>query len=557
MKKHLNSIQTKFIVLTMTVILLTAGVVGGLGVVYAVRANDKSVARTMNAICKEEAARLDRLFLSIEQSVKIVAHNALQRENLVDNLQNEELMEEYLRGMESTLLGTAGSTRGAVAVYLRFNPEIEPADLGIFYSKSEPNGDLQEQDTTDFSRVLSGEENLEWYRETVAAGESVWLEPYYNGRIADQVISYVMPLYQNGTLVGIAGMDILFDDVVQEIKAMQIYDTGYAYLVDRNHDMVFHPLGETVCPIEHDHVQWEEFVSGLDQDEQNESVFTYQYERQKMKMTYCNLKNGMRLIVTAPVGETDQQKEELEINILISAILVSIISILIIVSYTQTIVRPLKELTKASKQVAEGNLNVTLMNQSQDEVGELSNSFQQTVDCLRIYMERMNDLAYTDPLTGVKSRTAYDEEIHKVNNNLKMGFDQFGILMLDINGLKAVNDNYGHEVGNRYIINSCKLICSTFKRSPVFRIGGDEFIVLLIGDDLTSVNQLLEKFERQMEEKASQAKVPEDRVSIAAGLAVFDEKRDRTYQDVFKRADQAMYEKKALMKQDKIKGCSV
>ena len=96
MKKHLNSIQTKFIVLTMTVILLTAGVVGGLGVVYAVRANDKSVARTMNSICKEEAARLDRLFLSIEQSVKIVAHNALQRENLVDNLQNEELMEEYL-----------------------------------------------------------------------------------------------------------------------------------------------------------------------------------------------------------------------------------------------------------------------------------------------------------------------------------------------------------------------------------------------------------------------------------------------------------------------------
>ena len=91
----------------------------------------------------------------------------------------------------------------------------------------------------------------------------------------------------------------------------------------------------------------------------------------------------------------------------------------------------------------------------------------------------------------------------------------------------------------------------------VTRYSSDEFIVLLIGDDLTSVNQLLEKFERQMEEKASQAKVPEDRVSIAAGLAVFDEKRDRTYQDVFKRADQAMYEKKALMKQDKIKGCSV
>ena len=130
-----------------------------------------------------------------------------------------------------------------------------------------------------------------------------------------------------------------------------------------------------------------------------------------------------------------------------------------------------------------------------------------------------------------------------------MGFDQFGILMLDINGLKGVNDQFGHEAGNRYIINCCKLICNTFKHSPVFRIGGDEFVVLLIGDDLTHIEELLKKFDERMEEKKTNTRSPEERVSVAAGLAVYDRTRDASYEDVFKRADAAMYQKKGLMKQ--------
>lgn len=550
MKKYLNSIQTKFIALTMAVILLTAGVVGGLGVVYAVRANDKSVARTMNSICREEGARLDSLFLSAEQAVAILAHNALQMQDIAHKLEDAEVMDTYLKGMEPILLGAAESTRGAVAIYFRFNPDIAPGDMGLFYSKSNRNDAMLKQVTTDFSKAVKGEEDLEWYYRAAEAGEAVWLEPYYNGKIAERVISYVMPLYQEDILIGIIGMDVLFDDVVQEINGIKIYDTGYAYMVDKEHDMVYHPLGEEVCPIQHDYEEWEDFVSRLDQDNHEESVFIYEYQGRQMKMSFCNLENGMRLVVTAPTLETDQQKEELQHNILISALLVSVICILITIAYTQTIVKPLKELTKASRQIAEGNLNVTLMNQSGDEVGELSSSFQQTVDCLRVYMERMSDLAYTDPLTGVKSRSAYDEEMRKVNNGLQMGFDQFGILMLDINGLKAVNDNYGHEAGNRYIINCCRLICNTFKHSPVFRIGGDEFIVLLVGDDLTLIDRLLEKFDQSMRDKELSTE-PEERVSIASGLAVYDETRDKDYQDVFKRADEAMYKKKAAMKQQK------
>ena len=549
MKTYFHSIQTKFSILTMAVILLCTGVVGGTSLLYASQSTDKSTARTMNFICQEEGARLDALFLRIEQSVNIVAHNALQQENIPAILQNSVKREAYLSGMEPILLRAAGSTRGAVAIYLRFNPEIAPSNAGLFYSKSNRNEEMLEQENTDFSRYSVGEmKTLEWYQQPVDAGEPVWMAPYNNGKIAERVISYVMPLYQEDVLIGVVGMDILFDDIVQEIDAIQIYDTGYAYMLDKDHEMIYHPLGENACPVEHSHEQWEAFVSQLEEDEQQEYVFGYEYEGQKMKMTYCNLENGMRLVVTAPTVETDRQKVELEKSMMVSVFLISIICIMITVAYTQTIVKPLKELTGAARQVAEGNLEVTLLNQSHDEVGELSTSFQQTVDCLKIYMDRMNELAYRDPLTGVKSKTAYDEETRKVNNGLQMGFDQFGVLMLDINGLKMVNDQYGHEAGNSYIINCCRLICTTFKRSPVFRIGGDEFIVLLIGDDLNDIENLLVRFDERMKEIGESAESPEERVSIAAGLAVFDEMRDHNYEDVFKRADEAMYRKKAQMK---------
>jgi GGDEF domain-containing protein len=54
--------------------------------------------------------------------------------------------------------------------------------------------------------------------------------------------------------------------------------------------------------------------------------------------------------------------------------------------------------------------------------------------------------------------------------------------MFDLNDLKHINDRYGHERGDEYIVNCCRLICQVFKHSPVFRIGGDEFVALLRGE---------------------------------------------------------------------------
>ena len=122
--------------------------------------------------------------------------------------------------------------------------------------------------------------------------------------------------------------------------------------------------------------------------------------------------------------------------------------------------------------------------------------------------------------------------------------------MLDLNYLKEANDNYGHNIGNALITTTAHLISDTFKRSPVFRIGGDEFVVILQGHDLTEVDILFTELDEKLsisEIKSGSRTIP---ISLAKGFAEFDPRRDMEFNDVFNRADDRMYVNKRQMKQN-------
>ena len=160
----------------------------------------------------------------------------------------------------------------------------------------------------------------------------------------------------------------------------------------------------------------------------------------------------------------------------------------------------------------------------------------------------------TDPMTGVKNRNAYDVYITGINKAIvNKNSNDFSIVIFDINDLKKVNDEYGHEYGDAYIINSCKLLCNVFKHSPVFRIGGDEFVTFLKGDDYSIRNTLLNELQERLNGIENSTAEKWDRVSVAYGMGDFDPKIDLSVSDVFKRADVLMYENKKEYK-EKLKG---
>ncbi len=156
--------------------------------------------------------------------------------------------------------------------------------------------------------------------------------------------------------------------------------------------------------------------------------------------------------------------------------------------------------------------------------------------------------ANTDALTGVKNRNAFELAKNRINVEIESdGAPEFAIVVCDVNGLKHINDNIGHDEGNKLLINACRLICTTFKRSPVFRIGGDEFVVILRNDDYASRNGYISDLAGIM---TAENYDPEDsaNVSFAIGMAEFMPGVDKDCDDVFKRADAMMYEHKKAIK---------
>lgn len=159
-----------------------------------------------------------------------------------------------------------------------------------------------------------------------------------------------------------------------------------------------------------------------------------------------------------------------------------------------------------------------------------------------------NEIARRDELTRTKNKTAYRETEKELQEQIERGGEPFGIVVCDINGLKVVNDTEGHKAGDNYIKTSCRLICRIFHNSPVFRIGGDEFVVILKGQDLTNCESLISKLRRQVEENIRIGEGP----VVAAGLAIYQPDSDRSVEDVFNRADDLMYENKARLKEQKL-----
>ena len=201
-----------------------------------------------------------------------------------------------------------------------------------------------------------------------------------------------------------------------------------------------------------------------------------------------------------------------------------------------------------------------------DEIAELGNQTAAMIMELENYMKSlinitnqlsetkeqvhvMSKLANKDALTGVKNRNAYEEEIKHLEWQIADGKTNFGIAMADLNYLKRINDTYGHEHGNFALKKCCDMLCKVFNKSSVFRIGGDEFVIILENEDYEQIEEKINQFNNMLNEQKEDPSLQVwEKISAAIGFAKFEPSQDEGVSNVFKRADKAMYTRKLAMK---------
>jgi diguanylate cyclase (GGDEF)-like protein len=143
--------------------------------------------------------------------------------------------------------------------------------------------------------------------------------------------------------------------------------------------------------------------------------------------------------------------------------------------------------------------------------------------------------AFIDHLTGLHNRSYFDELMNSLSSCKK----DIGVVMLDANGLKLVNDAYGHSVGDKLLKELSKILTSVYHDSTVFRWGGDEFLVVM----QDSSEQELINRENLFDELANQVFIENVQLSASSGFyiaKICEEDIDR----MINKAEKIMYEKK-------------
>jgi len=429
------------------------------------------------------------------ESESLALNIVLDVEQLVESGATREELQDYL---DEESVKVLKDTNGACFnIYIGFEDGIISSPLPF---------------PDDFDPTSRG-----WYTGALRhPGELYQTSIYQDVVTGDLCYTYASQLYEKDIVVGIDYNLNWIDEIVDN---MDYYDVGdsFAIIVTSSGQIIGcsdnQYKGEMLNEVLPDYVRvLSEFISFS-----KDTKRSFDIDGEERTVFYSNTGNGCFFMLSVDPGV---MSEEVYKHLVISSLLSVVVLIVFIGLYFYAI-KKRAEAVQALENYEKANALAGTLTQK----------------------------AYVDALTGVRNKGAYLENVEK----FKAGDQRFSIVMFDVNFLKKVNDNYGHEKGDVYLKNACMMVCKVFTHCPVFRIGGDEFVAILTGDTIDKCGDLFTEMDRRCDEINSSKSELWEKVDIAKGAGIYNpgENIDGAEDPVdycFKKADATMYEDKVLKK---------
>lgn len=574
-KTFFLSISTKLMLLIITGIIILAASLVIISVLLSSRILTKGATAQMNLFCRERADDIDTEFLRIEDAVGALSRWTESRIPDINSITNDkELRDMIVRDADDLIHFMTEDNKFIQGAYIHYTLDITGVtenDEGVYYTRNEKG---------DFEIIPFAQTEIEkdpvadyWYYGPIRNKAALWTRPYYDGSVEDFLISYVRPIFMGDTPVAIIGIDINFKALLEWVDSMSYRKTGFMYLKEADGSVHYHveDLGK-----EHLHGDEDERIVEneklLGSESTDNKLIRYNFENKDRVMAFVTLRNGMKFVLCDDYDSIYSERNHAIILMISVSVVLTIVLTIVTAVTASRITDPLRKLTSAATEISAGDYDVVLPPEKNNEVGELSKAFRLAVDKIRAREEDnlalvaaqnqriekaaetlkkqsgdinvLKNLAYVDSLTKVKNKTAYDDTTAYINEQIKNGVAEFAVIMCDLNYLKLINDYFGHQAGDRALKRAAELLCAAFPMSSVFRIGGDEFVVIPSGIEYARFDDHLRKLKKMLEEERASSNELDKRVSVSVGSAVFNHKADRSYHDVYERADKIMYEEK-------------
>ncbi|MCR5151044.1 MAG: diguanylate cyclase [Clostridiales bacterium] len=536
----MRSLREKISFLTTGLVILAVLLVSFASAHFIRKNEQRKSDQLLLLLCETGERNLEYYFNSVQKSVvKVSAFAEADMEGLDD-----EKLAGHVERVGDYFDEIASKTNGVLTYYYRIDPDVSKKVKGFWYTDLDGSGfvphevtDITKYDTQDTSKLV-------WFTVPKYNGEAIWLPPYITDNLDVRVISYNVPVYLRGQFVGVIGIEIDYSTMAEQVDSIRLYSNGYAFLSDSEGNLFYHPR------IDVSNLN-EETKPDLPDGAVDESTFLrYSFQGEEKEAVWLPLSNGMRLNVCAPLSETEGDWQKLMLDILILAAVILAATIFISLMVVKRIVKPLEQLNEAAEQAYMGNFEYFLDYDKDDEVGRLTKTFKLMASHMRDSIRNLNKQVYVDALTHVKNKGAFVSYETDLQNKIDNGEDniEFAIGVFDCDDLKYINDHYGHEKGDAYLKVASHTICGVFQHSPVFRIGGDEFAVILRNEDYENRDLLVNQLEKAVMRINSSSSDQWEQVQISYGIAVYDPRHDKAVSDVVRNADRIMYEHKRQRK---------
>ncbi|MGN1174479.1 MAG: methyl-accepting chemotaxis protein [Roseburia sp.] len=390
----MKSIKSKVTLLVVLCSVISVMLCGTLSSFKSMTVSNEDAEQIMSQTCKSSAQDLDLTLSKIEQSVDTLANiTTASIEDFSRFKKDNAYVTEITKALEPIALQFANETEGALTYYIRYNPEFTEPTSGIFATKNTEDEPFEQLTPTDFSSYDPSDlEHVGWYYTPVNNGKPTWMDPYLNSNINVYMISYVVPIFIDGESVGIVGMDIDFSKLQTKIDSITAYDTGYAFLVNANNQIMHHKSLEYGTALKDASSKLDEAL--VNNDNQYKEI-SYTYNGEKMSGFYCVLQNGMKLVITVPNAELIANTTSI-IKISLIAELVSILlSIVVGMLLSSKMVRPIKTMTRIIQKQGDLDLKkdaqMDNLVKMKDETGDMARAVNVMNEKLRAMVKLLED----------------------------------------------------------------------------------------------------------------------------------------------------------------------
>ena len=415
----MKSIRMKITVAIVVCSLITASIISLLSISDTRELSNAAAENELVLTCDNTGREINALISRIEQSVDTLTDIAVEKMDFSKFKNNNAYVEEYTNGLLEEFFTFAEHTDGAITAYIRYNPEFTEPTSGIFLTRNDTQSAFESVTPTDFSMYdPSDAAHVGWYYIPVANKAPLWMDPYLNANINVYMISYVVPLYENGTSVGILGMDIDFGQLTSLADSAMAFDTGYSFVVSSAGNVLYHKDIESGTDLAEYNGGELSSVKNFVLDSSNQGkTLQYSYNGEDKYLSYAELGNGMKLVLTAPLGEIKADANALSVQILLFLAMGLVVAVVLGVLIGSTIAKPIKRITQIIKQTSELDFHraadIDKLMKKKDETGIMAKAVNEMRSVLRELVGNMEQVK--DGLLGNMKRL---DDVMRENNSI-------------------------------------------------------------------------------------------------------------------------------------------